>query len=33
VRITDVGDRFVVGIVTDQVGVEFVEVYDLGASE
>jgi hypothetical protein len=32
VRITDVGDRFVVGIATDQVGVEFVEVYDLGAA-
>lgn len=28
-RITDVGDGFVVGVATDQVGVQFVEVYDL----
>jgi len=33
VRITDVGDRFVVAIVTDQLGVEFVEVYDLGTGK
>jgi hypothetical protein len=33
VRITDVGDRFVVAIVTDQVGVQFVEVYDLGTGK
>ncbi len=33
VRLTDAGDRFVVGIATDQMGVQYVEVYDLGAGK